>query len=545
VNAVERVREAYRRNAEADRPEIWITLRPQEETEAEARAVDARVAAGERLPLAGRVLAVKGNIDIAGVPTTAGCPSYAYLPERDAPVVARLRAAGAVVLGATNLDQFATGLVGTRSPYGAVRNAIDPKRVSGGSSSGSAVAVALGIADLALGTDTAGSGRVPAAFNGIVGLKPTYGTVSTEGVVPACASIDCVTVFARGLGEAELAYAVMAETQARMPERRPGPWRVAVPPLEQLGELDAGWAEAYLAAAEGFAAGGAELVPVDLTPFSRAAEMLYQGACVAERYTAVGAFVDGGAPDLDPTVASIIRAAGTIPAWRLFADQAELARLRAHALAELGDADALLLPTTPGHPTIAEVAADPLGANARLGRFTNSTNLFGLSALAVPAGTVDGLPFGVMLIGRAGAEPALGAIARLLREARTRLAVFGAHLSGGPLNHQLLGLGGRLVRETATAPQYRMYALETRPPKPGLVRVDAEGAAIAGEVWELPLSGLGSLVATLPAPMAIGEVVLADGARVPGFLCEPAVLKAATDITSYGGWRSYLGQVQQ
>lgn len=545
MNAVERVREAYRRDAEADRPEIWITLRPQDETEAEARAVDARVAAGERLPLAGRVLAVKGNIDIAGVPTTAGCPSYAYLPERDAPVVARLRAAGAVVLGATNLDQFATGLVGTRSPYGAVRNAIEPKRVSGGSSSGSAVAVALGIADLALGTDTAGSGRVPAAFNGIVGLKPTYGAVSTEGVVPACASIDCVTVFARGLGEAELAYAVMAETQPRMPERRPGPWRVAVPPLEQLGELDAGWAEAYQAAAEGFAAGGAELVPVDLAPFSRAAEMLYQGAFVAERYTAVGAFVDGGAPDLDPTVASIIRAAGTIPAWRLLADQAELAHLRARALAELGDADALLLPTTPGHPTIAEVAADPLGANARLGRFTNSTNLFGLSALAVPAGTVGGLPFGVMLIGRAGAEPGLGAIARLRPEATARLAVFGAHLSGGPLNHQLLGLGARLLRETTTAPNYRMYALDTRPPKPGVVRVDAAGASMAGEVWELPLSGLGSLVATLPAPMAIGEVVLADGVRVPGFLCEPAALTGAADITSYGGWRSYLGQLHQ
>ncbi|MHA6764423.1 allophanate hydrolase [Streptacidiphilus sp. PAMC 29251] len=576
--ALARVRAAYRRDAEAARPEIWIALRPQPEAEAEARAIDARLAAGEALPLAGTVFAVKGNIDVAGLPTTAACPGYAYLPDRDAPAVARLRAAGAVVLGSTNLDQFATGLVGTRSPYGAVRNALDPRLVSGGSSSGSAVAVALGIADLALGTDTAGSGRVPAAFNGIVGLKPTYGSIPLTGTVPACRSLDCVSVFARTLDEAERAHALLLDTPAEPPARRPGPWRVAVPPLEQLGDLDPGWDAAWLATVRQLADAGAELLPLDLEPFSRAAELLYQGAFVAERYAAVGAFVDKHADTpqagLDPTVAAIIGAARDIPAHRLYADQEELARLRDAALAGLGEADALLLPTTPGHPTLAEVAADPLGTNSRLGRYTNSTNLFGLCAVAVPAGTVPqtvvpgaagpggaepraaepdvagpaaaagGGPFGVMLIGRAHTEARLGLVARLLeRAAPVRLAVVGAHLSGEPLNPQLLALGARLVAATATASDYRLHALPTTPPKPGLVRIPSGGAAIEAEVWELPPEGLGRLVADLPSPMAIGRVRLADGSTAAGFLCEPAALTDAPDITAHGGWRSYLASL--
>ncbi|MFE7776169.1 allophanate hydrolase [Streptomyces sp. NPDC057445] len=539
--ALPRIRAAYDRIAQVDRPELWITLRPRAEAETDARTVDARSAAGERLPLAGTVVAVKGNIDVAGLPTTAGCPSYAYEPECDAPAVARLKAAGAVVIGTTNMDQFATGLVGTRSPYGAVRSALDPERVAGGSSSGSAVAVALGIADIALGTDTAGSGRVPAAFNGIVGLKPTRGLVPADGVVPACASLDCVSVFARTLPQARLALAVLSKGGAPVPvpARAPGPWRIAVPPLAQLGELDAGWAEAYSAASARLEVAGAELRPVDLSPFTEAAAMLYEGAFVAERYTAVGSFVDKDTSDLDPTVAGIIRRAREVPAHRLYADRARLAALRTAALAGLGEADALLLPTTPGHPTLAEVFADPLGSNACLGRFTNSTNLFGMAAVAVPAGEVDGRPFGAMLVGPAGTDEALATIGGLLTPP-VHLAVVGAHLSGQPLNPQLLALGARLVRTTTTAPHYRLYALSTDPPKPGLVHVPAGGAAIAAEVWELPAEGLGRLTAALPRPMAIGRVVLADGGSVAGFLCEPGALDNAEDITACGGWRRYL-----
>ncbi|MFJ9707623.1 allophanate hydrolase [Streptomyces sp. NPDC101234] len=546
-STLSRVRAAYARIEAVDRPEIWIDLRPREEVETEARAVDERVASGERLPLAGRLFAAKGNIDVRGLPTTAGCPAYAYEPEADAPVVARLRAAGAIALGTTNLDQFATGLVGTRSPYGAVRGAIDPARISGGSSSGSAVAVALGIVDLALGTDTAGSGRIPAAFNGIVGLKPTRGLVPTDGVVPASASIDCVTVFARTLAEAEQALCRVAYPPARplppLPQRPPGPWRIAVPPLSQLGELDEGWAEAYEAAVARLIAAGASIRPLDLTPFTEAAAMLYEGAFVAERYTAVGPFIDklisSGGEGLDPTVAGIITRARDIPAHRLFSDQDRLTDLRTRALAALGDADAVLLPTAPGHPTLAEVAADPLGANARLGRFTNSTNLFDLAAVAVPAGEVNGLPFGVMLVGPAFTDERLATIARSL-EPRVSLAVLGAHLTGQPLNPQLLALGAVLERTTTTAPTYRFHALRTTPPKPGLVHVGEGGAAIEAEVWSLPPEGLGRLLATLPHPMTLGSVDLADGTSVPGFLCEPSALKGAEDITRYGGWRDYL-----
>ncbi|WP_446039412.1 allophanate hydrolase [Streptomyces sp. SID1121] len=547
-SALDRVRAAYARIAHVDRPEIWISLRPQADVEAEARALDARRDTGDPLPLAGRLLAVKGNIDVAGLPTTAGCPSYAYLPDRDAPVVTRLKDAGALVLGTTNLDQFATGLVGTRSPYGAVRNARDPLRVSGGSSSGSAVAVALGLVDLALGTDTAGSGRVPAAFNGIVGLKPTRGLVPTEGVVPACASLDCVGVFARTLPEARLALALMSEPDGAraIPPRTPGPWRVAVPPLAQLGELDDGWAQAYEAAAARLAAAGARLTTVDLTAFTEAAAMLYEGAFVAERYTAVGAFVDKGSPDLDPTVAAIVRRARDIPAHRLYADQAALAALRATALTALGDADALLLPTTPGHPTLAEVAADPLGANARLGRFTNSTNLFDLAAVAVPGDEVAGRPFGVMLVGPAGTDENLATVAALLTPP-TQVAVVGAHLTGQPLNPQLLAMGARLIRTTTTAPVYRLHALRTDPPKPGLVHTGHtgrtgtwEGHAIEVEIWQLPPEGLGALTAALPRPMTLGRVELSDTTTVPGFLCEPSALEGSDDISRYGGWRAYL-----
>ncbi|SFW89296.1 allophanate hydrolase [Amycolatopsis australiensis] len=531
MNAVtERVRAAYRRIEQVGRPEIWIDLRPEAEVLAEAAAL------GERgLPLRGKLVAVKGNIDVAGLPTTAGCPAYAYKPETDAPVVARLRAAGALVLGTTNLDQFATGLVGTRSPYGAVRNAADPAYVSGGSSSGSAVAVALGIADLALGTDTAGSGRVPAAFNGIAGLKPTPGLLPTEGVVPACASIDCVSLFARTAEEAAFALTCLAEPAPV----HTGRFRLGVPAPDQLGPLAPGWAEAFDAAVADYAAAGAEVTTVDVSAFLEAARLLYGGAFVAERYTAVGEFVDAHPDAVDPVVRSIIGPARDIPAHRLFADQARVAGLRTRALATLAGVDAILLPTTTEHPTLAEVAADPVAVNARLGRFTNSTNLFGLPALAVPAGTVAGRPFGVMFLGAPHDDLKLVALARLRAE-RIPLVVVGAHLRGQPLNHELTSRGGRFVAEVPTSPSYRLYALDTVPPKPGLVRVASGGVAIAAEVWELPVAGFGDFVARVPSPLAIGKVELADGTRVPGFLCEPAATEGAADISAKGGWLAHL-----
>jgi allophanate hydrolase len=528
MSLLERVRAAYRRIEQVDRPEIWIDLRPEAEVLAEAAALEER-----GLPLYGKLVAVKGNIDVAGLPTTAGCPAYAYQPAADAPVVARLRAAGALVLGTTNLDQFATGLVGTRSPYGAVRNALDPAYVSGGSSSGSAVAVALGIADLALGTDTAGSGRVPAAFNGIVGLKPTPGLLPTDGVVPACRSIDCVSIFARTVEEASFALTCLAEPA----QVHTGRFRLGVP--AELGPLAPGWAEAFAATVEDYAAAGAEVTTVDISAFLSAAGLLYGGAFVAERYTAVGEFLDAHPDDCDPVVHSIITGARDIRAHRLFADQETLAVLRTEALAVLAGVDALLLPTTTEHPTLAEVAADPVAVNARLGRFTNSTNLFGLSSLAVPAGTVSGRPFGVMLVGAPHDDLKLAALASL-PGSRVPIVVVGAHLRGQPLNHELTSRGGRFVSEVSTSASYRLYALDTVPPKPGLVRVASGGVSLAAEVWTLPLRGFGEFVSRIPSPLAIGKVELDDGREVSGFLCEPSATEGAEDISSAGGWLGYL-----
>lgn len=397
------VAERYARVAE--RPEAWIELRPEAEVAEELADVLAREAAGEALPLAGALLAVKGNIDVAGLATTAACPAFAYEPGQDATAVARLRAAGAVVLGVTNLDQFATGLVGSRSPYGAVRHATDPTRISGGSSSGSSVAVALGIADVALGTDTAGSGRVPAAFHGLYGVKPTKGWVSAAGVVPACRSLDVVTVMAADLDLAERALSVMSGADARDPLSRTGSAadfpavpRIGVPLPGQLGELAPGWAEAFDAETARWAAAGAELVPVDIAVLLEVALMLYDGAFVAERYAAVGAFVDAHPDEVDSTVGGIIARSKELPAWRLLQDQERLDIAAVTARALFAELDALLLPTTVEHPTLEAVAAEPVAVNSRLGRFTNFANLLDLAALAYPAGLVEGLPFGVQLV---------------------------------------------------------------------------------------------------------------------------------------------------
>ena len=563
VSAADRVRAAYAAIAAARRPEVWITLRPAGEALAEAAGIDARVAGGAELPLAGLVAAVKDNIDVAGLPTTAAAPSFAYQAAQDATAVARLRAAGAVVLGKANLDQFATGLVGTRSPHGAVRNAWDPARISGGSSSGSAVAVALGLVDLALGTDTAGSGRVPAALNGVVGVKPTRGVIPATGVVPACRSLDCVTVFARSLDLARKAVATMAGPDGRDPlaallgDGPRGAWRlpagdgvaegraprVAVPRPDQLGGLADGWAEAFAAAVSRLRLAGVETAEVDIAPLLDVAALLYGGAFVAERYTAVGGHIAAHAgligTDLDPVVAKIILDGARFTAAELFADQEKLDLLAAAAAGALSGCDALLTPTTTAHPTLAEVAADPVGVNSGLGRYTNFANLLDLASVAVPSGTVRGLPFGIMLTGPAGSDARLAEIAGRQDQAPVDLLVVGAHLSGQPLNHELVATGGTLVRARATAPCYRLFALDTAPPKPGLVRQAEGGESIAGEVWRLPAAGFARFMAGLAPPMTVGRVCLDDGDDVLGFLCEPAATAGATDITRYGGWRAW------
>ncbi|BBZ27729.1 putative amidase [Mycolicibacterium madagascariense] len=573
TSAVQRVRAAYAAIEAVDRPEVWIFLRPMADALADAEAVDAAVASGADAPLAGLAAAVKNNVDVAGLPTTAGCPAYATEPAAaDAVTVARLRAAGAVVIGATNLDQFATGLVGTRSPHGAVRDSRRPDRISGGSSAGSAVAVALGLVDVAIGTDTAGSGRVPAALQGIVGIKPTFGVVPTDGVVPACRSYDCVTVFARDLDTADAAMAVMAGGARPFPPDAPlaapeSP-KVAVP--QDLSMLSASWQQAFGAARERLEAHGATVVEIDLSAFLAAARLLYEGGLVAERHEAVGEFVDAHPDEVDPVVRGIVTAAGHVTATRLLADRHLLAELTTTAMAELGDCDALLLPTTTAHPSLADVAADPIGVNSRLGTFTNFCNPMDMCAVAVPSGTAGEDQFGVSIVARAGADALAIDLARLVTAPTasvalpgaaslagrptpwpvhagadaTLLMVVGAHLRGQPLAFQLEERGARWMGPVATAPVYRLARLHTTPPKPGLVRVGAEdGSAIGGELWLVGTARLGDFLAMLPAPMSLGRVTLADGTEVVGFGCALDAWQAGEDITRYGDWPTYLSSV--
>ncbi|GAB7190180.1 allophanate hydrolase [Kineococcus sp. NUM-3379] len=569
MTATARVAAAHERLHAVARPEVWIGLRERAQVLAEAAAVDARVAAGEDLPLAGTVFAVKGNIDVAGLPTTAACPGFAYTPEVSATAVRRLTGAGAVVLGTTNLDQFATGLVGTRSPWGAVRDAERPERISGGSSSGSAVAVALGVVDFALGTDTAGSGRVPAALQGVVGVKPTVGLVPVTGVVPACRSFDCVTAFTPDVALARRVLAVMAGPDpadatgrawpAEAPLAAPADVRVGIAADADLAALSPDRRAAYAAAAARAAASGARLVDVDLAPFLEAGRLLYGGAFVAERYAAVGHAVDAGVSGLDPVVAGIVSAAREVGAADYVRDRARLDGLRARAAQTFTAIDVLLLPTTTGHPTIAEVAADPVGANTALGTFTTFTNLLDLAAVAVPAGRADGGHTGVTVMapafgdavaadvaeriacgGVADLRPADPSAPAVRTGAGVELLVVGAHLRGQPLEHQLSGAGARWLGPAATAAVYELHDLGTAPPKPGLRRVAAGGTAVPGELWQVPAAVLGRFLAALPTPMALGPVRLADGRTVTGFLAEPVAFEGARDISAAGGWREHL-----
>ncbi len=554
-------------------PAVWIERLADEAVLAFARAVDARVAAGEVLPLAGVPFAIKDNIDLAGAPTTAACPAFAYSPQETATVVARLIAAGAVPIGKTNLDQFATGLVGSRSPYGACGAVYNRDYVSGGSSSGSAVAVAAGLVAFALGTDTAGSGRVPAAFNHLVGLKPTKGRWSTSGLVPACRTLDCITVLASTAEDAAAVDTVVAGFDAKDLYSRhapsgddsatPSAFRFAIPmdgQLEWFG--DAAAERLFRAAADRVRAMGGVAVQVDITPLRAAADLLYQGAWVAERTAAVEPLLRARPTTIHPVVRGILQGGLALSAIDAFNAEYQLRAYQRQAEAIWAAADILLLPTTATTYRLREVLAEPLGLNANLGLYTNFVNLLDMAAIALPAGFRDNATgFGVTLIGPAWSDRALLDYARRFEEIapmptpppvdvagvpqRVKLAVVGAHLAAMPLHWQLTSRDAVLVRRCKTAPAYRLFAMaNTVPPKPALVHVGhgEGGAAIEVEVYDLAVEAFGSFVVDVPPPLAIGTVALDDGTEVKGFVAEPRALEGAEDITHLGGWRAYIAR---
>ena len=554
----------HREQAWAD-PALWIHRLPKSTWLESAAALEASGPSAQH-PLFAAPFAIKDNIDLAGVPTTSACPAYAYTPTASSPVVERLIAAGAIPLGKTNLDQFATGLVGVRSPYGTPRNAFNAAYIPGGSSSGSATAVAAGLCSFSLGTDTAGSGRIPASFNNLVGLKPTRGLLSTRGLVPACRTLDCISIFTRTIADAAEVLSVAAAYDAEDPYSRPAappvsdetwPPRIGVPRADQLKFFGNTEAEKLFSdVVERWRHLGATLVEIDFAPFVEAARLLYEGPWVAERFAAVRDFIENHPGELHPVTRKIIEGARTQTAVGAFESIYKLADLRRRSEAVWNNIDVLLTPTAGTIYKVAELEADPIQLNSNLGYYTNYLNLFDLCAVAVPAGFLpSGLPWGVTLVAPAFHDDRVLRLgAKFLNEAApkrallpngptVKLAVCGAHLSGLPLNHQLTTLGARLVRATKTAPVYKLYALPgTTPPKPGLVRVADGGASIEVEVWEIPVAGYGIFVSGIPAPLGIGRLTLIDGETVQGFLCEAAAVVGARDITSLGGWRAYLSE---
>lgn len=561
-------RDALSRIAAYDnvQPQVWISRAREESVLAAACRVDERIAAGERLPLAGVPFAVKDNIDVAGMETTAGCPAFAYQSEISATVPARLIEAGAICMGKTNLDQFATGLVGTRSPYGIPRNASNLTYVSGGSSSGSAVAVAAGLVPIALGTDTAGSGRVPAAFNHLIGLKPSKGRWSTHGLVPACRSLDCISLFADNLADARLVDDVVAgfdpeDAFSRQLKNVPvTPKRIGVPLPEQRNFFGDAQSERLYNRALNNLTDQAEIVEIDIAFLNEAASLLYSGPWVAERTAALESLLEENPEAIDETVRTIVAAGKGISAVDLFKGIYRLYALQAMARVMWRDIDLLAFPTTGTTYRVAELLAAPITLNSNLGLYTNFVNLLDMAALALPAGQREnGTGFGITLIGPAMSDLALLDAAEaylavadnpapppLDMEGRMeviKLAVVGAHLKDMPLHWQLTSRDAKFVGEFQTASTYRLYAMaNSTPPKPALVHAE-DGAAIDVEVYELDAAAFGSFTAEVPAPLAIGTVTLADGSSVKGFVAEPRAILGAEDISHLGGWRPYIASL--
>lgn len=578
--------ELIRKIAAHDDPATWIHRVADDALRTAAAALQDQ--AIDDLPLYGIPFAVKDNIDVAGLPTTAACPDFSFIAHETAPAVQRLLDAGALLVGKTNLDQFATGLVGVRSPYGVPRNALDPSCVPGGSSAGSAVAVGAGLVSFSLGTDTAGSGRVPAGFNNIVGVKPTKGLISTRGVVPACRTLDCVSVFALTTEDGAEVRDVMAGFDAKDGYSRKAPAtapsavgpglgnvRFGVPAGKYLKFFDD---DAYQAAfhltCDRLTSLGATLVEIDFAPFAETAALLYDGPWVAERYVALREFLEKSPESFHPVTRAIVENGKNYDAADVYAATYRLADLARRAETVWGGIDAMLLPTAGSMYTVAEVEADPVQLNSNLGYYTNFVNLLDLAALAVPAGFAgNGRPFGVTLVGPAFSDAWLGDIGgEIHRDADVTMgatgnplpapedtasdtaptddtvlvAVNGAHMRGLPLNGQLIELGASFVREDRTAASYRLYSLEDfSPVRPGMVRMSdpTEGASIALEVWALPTAAVGGLLVQIPAPLGLGTLELESGETVKGFICEAAAVGTAKDITAHGGWRAYLGKM--
>ena len=576
LSPAQTVRRSFQRIRDHNDPAVFISLRDEKDALADAEALAAKDAI--QLPLYGIPVAVKDNIDVAGMPTTAACPAYSYTPSIDSTVVAKLRAAGAIVVGKTNLDQFATGLVGVRSPYGIPKNTIRDDLIPGGSSSGSAVAVSAGLVPLALGTDTAGSGRVPAMLNNIVGLKPSLGLVSNASVVPACRTLDCVSVFALTVDDAMTALTAIAGPDGADPFSRnrtagsigafPPQLRLGVPRDGQLIFFgDTSQQAAYEAALQRWKALGATLVEFDLEPFYEAARLLYEGPWVTERYLVIRNLLASSPEAIHPVTREITIAGARISAADTFAALYRLQALRRVTERTFANIDALVLPTTPTVYSTAQVLANPIELNSRLGTYTNFVNLLDLCGLSLPSSIrPDGAPFGITLLASAGqdaqlasigrvfhadtgltlgatgaAQPPLAKLAPGLNGDEIAIAVVGAHLSGMVLNGELQDLGGRLLEGTVTAPDYRLYALPTVPPKPGMLRVETgSGASIELEVWALSAASFGKFVAAIPPPLSIGTVRLKDGRGVKGFLVEAADINGAREISAFGGWRAFV-----
>jgi allophanate hydrolase len=568
------LRRCFQRIRALDDPGVFITLREEADAVAEARALS-----DPALPLYGVPVAVKDNIDVKGMPTTAACPDFSYMAEKDATAVARLRAAGAIIVGKTNLDQFATGLVGTRTPYPIPRNALCEDYIPGGSSSGSAVAVAAGLVPLSLGTDTAGSGRVPAMLTNIVGLKPSLGLVSTHGVVPACRTLDCVSVFALTVDDAWAALDVMAghdpldaysrHRTAGAMSAMPPHLRFGVPrPSARVFFGDDTAAADFDDALNRLAKLGAALVEIDIQPFHETARLLYEGPWVAERYAVARSLIAASPDSLHPVTRAIIESGRRPSALDTFIAFYRLEELRRVAEKTFCEVDALALPTAPTIYTIEQLLNDPVQLNSRLGTYTNFVNLLDLCGLAIPSALhADRRPFGITLLAPGGRDALLASIGRVFHadtnlplgatgaaqkpvdplppvasDGEIAIAVVGAHLSGMPLNGELIELGGRFLEKTVTGPAYRLYALAgTVPPKPGMLRVaSAQGTAIEVEIWALPAAGFGKFVANIPAPLSIGTLTLADGRNVKGFLVEAEAVGGAQDISGFGGWRAFV-----